>query len=87
MKTTLRTLTATLLLGLALAACATSESTATAGKVKPYPLKTCLVTGNDLDSMGGPVTRVYDGQQIKFCCKPCVQKFEANPGKYLAQLK
>ena len=51
-----------------------------------YPLKTCLVSGNDLDSMGGPITKVYDGQEIKFCCKPCIKKFEANQAKYLSKL-
>jgi YHS domain-containing protein len=53
---------------------------------KPYPLKKCLVSGNELGSMGTPVTKVYDGQEIKFCCKPCVKKFEANKAKYLTKL-
>jgi YHS domain-containing protein len=53
---------------------------------KPYPLKTCLVTDNDLDSMGDEVSIVYEGQTIKFCCKPCEKKFRANPEKYLAKL-
>lgn len=57
-----------------------------AAGTKPYPLKTCLVSGNTLGSMGDPVTKVYDGQEIKFCCKPCVKKFEANQAKYLAKL-
>ena len=52
-----------------------------------YPLKTCLVTDNELGSMGKVITKVYDGQEIKFCCKPCVKKFHANPEKYLARLK
>lgn len=53
---------------------------------KPYPSKNCLVTGNELGSMGKVVTKVYDDQEIKFCCKPCVKKFEANPAKYLSKL-
>ncbi|MBL9152873.1 MAG: hypothetical protein JNK37_10320 [Verrucomicrobiales bacterium] len=52
-----------------------------------YPLKTCIVTDNELGSMGRAVTKVYDGQEIKFCCKPCVAKFEKNPAKYLSKLK
>lgn len=87
MKTTLRTLLTTGLLGLALAACSAPETAAAAEKAKSYPLKVCLVSGNDLDSMGGPITKVYNGQEIKFCCKPCVKKFEANQAKYLAKLK
>lgn len=53
---------------------------------KPYPKDTCLVSGNKLGSMGDPVTRVHQGQEVKFCCKPCVAKFEKNPAKYLAKL-
>ncbi len=57
-----------------------------ASAAKRYPLNHCLVTDNELGSMGKVVTRVYDGQEIKFCCKPCVAKFEKNPAKYLAKL-
>jgi len=53
---------------------------------KPYPLKYCVVTDNELGSMGKVITKVYGDQQIKFCCKPCVAKFEKNPAKYLAKL-
>ena len=37
--------------------------------------------------MGGPITKVHEGQEIKFCCKPCIKKFDANPAKYLGKLK
>lgn len=70
-------------LAFSLVACATPKS-ATASK--PYPLKVCLVTGNDLDSMGDPRVEVYNGRELRFCCKPCVRKFYANPEKYLAKL-
>jgi hypothetical protein len=53
----------------------------------PYPLKTCIVTGNELGSMGKVVTKVYEAQEIKFCCKPCVKKFDKEPAKFVAQLK
>ena len=76
MKTTFVTLVTTALLGLTLSA----------ADVKPYPLKVCLVSGNELGSMGKPITKVYDGQEIKFCCKPCIKKFEANQAKYRAKL-
>lgn len=58
----------------------------TTGADKPYPLKTCLVSGNDLDSMGEQASFVYEGQVIKVCCKPCIAKFQKNPAKYLAKL-
>ncbi|MDH4474853.1 MAG: hypothetical protein QE274_00140 [Verrucomicrobiaceae bacterium] len=82
----LRTLITTALLGLTLAADIIPNAAQGAEKAKPYPLKNCLVSGNDLDSMGGPITKVYGGQEIKFCCKPCIKKFEANQAKYLAKL-
>jgi hypothetical protein len=66
---------------------ATSATTPTHGSVKPYPLKTCLVTDNDLGSMGDERRFVYQGQEIKICCKPCEAKFLKNPQKYLAKLK
>ncbi len=67
--------------------CATtnSDSGVTAG-AKPYTADTCIVTDNELGSMGDPVTLVHEGQQVKFCCKACVSKFKANPDKYLAKL-
>jgi hypothetical protein len=71
---------------LVLAACASTDSSTTDGAVRPYPLDTCIVTDNALGSMGDPITKVYDGQEIKFCCKPCVAEFEANPAEFLKNL-
>lgn len=67
-----------------LASCSSTGSTASG--VKPYTSDKCIVTGNKLGSMGTPVTKVYQGQEVKFCCQPCATKFEANPEKYLAKL-
>lgn len=53
---------------------------------KPYPLKTCIVSGNDLDSMGEQTSIVHEGHVIKFCCQPCVAKFQKNPAKYLLKI-
>ena len=53
----------------------------------PYPLDTCIVSGNKLGSMGKVVIKSHEGREIKFCCKPCVKKFDANPAKYLGKLK
>ena len=86
MKTKIRTLLTTALLGLTLAACAAPDTAAAAEKAKPYPLAKCLTSGNDLDSMGDPITKVYNGQEIKFCCAPCDKKFRKNPAKYLKKL-
>ncbi len=78
MKTMLMLVTTALL-----ASCA---SAAPAKAVKAYPLDTCLVTDNKLGSMGTPITKVYGDQQVKFCCKPCVAKFEKAPARYLKKL-
>lgn len=63
-----------------------TASCTTTGAVKPYPLDTCIVTDNALDSMGPPITLVHEGQEVKFCCKPCVGKFRKDPAKYLSKL-
>lgn len=55
-------------------------------KTKPYPKDICIVSDNKLGSMGKVITIVHDGQQVKFCCKPCVKKFNDNPQRYLAKL-
>ncbi|MCW1883847.1 YHS domain-containing protein [Luteolibacter flavescens] len=57
-----------------------------AAKPKPYPLKTCLVTDDGLDDMDERVSTVYEGQTFEFCCKPCLKKFNKNPGKYVRAL-
>jgi YHS domain-containing protein len=72
------------LLLVAATGCSTTKSTTTSSK--PYPLKVCLVSGNKLDSMGDTITESYAGQEVKFCCEPCVKKFHANPEKYMQKL-
>lgn len=73
----------TLLTAVVCASCA-----ATGGSnVKPYPKDTCIVTDNKLGSMGTPVTKVYGDQEVKFCCKPCVAKFEKEPQRYLKKIQ
>jgi len=37
--------------------------------------------------MGDLRVEVYNGQEVRFCCGPCVRKFHANPEKYLAKLR
>jgi hypothetical protein len=60
--------------------------TAAAPQTKPYTKDVCIVSDNELGSMGRVITKVYGDQEVKFCCKPCVAKFEKNPKKYLAKL-
>ena len=51
-----------------------------------YPLKTCVVSGEPLDSMGGPVSIQHDGKTVKFCCKSCIDDFKKDPAPYLEKL-
>lgn len=52
-----------------------------------HPLKTCVVSGEELGAMDEVVTIDYQGTRVKFCCPDCVPKFKKNPGKYLSKLK
>lgn len=53
-------------------------------KTNRQPQTTCPV-------MGGAVNREifidHDGKRIYFCCNPCLEEFEKNPGKYMGKLK
>lgn len=55
-------------------------------KAKPYPLKTCLVSDEDLGSMGDPFVFTHEGQEIKLCCKSCQKDFKKTPAKFLKKL-
>ncbi|RUL87046.1 hypothetical protein [Tautonia sociabilis] len=47
-------------------------------------LKLCPVSGEELDSMGGPL-KVSRGDQATFiCCKGCLEPIQADPDKYLS---
>lgn len=43
-----------------------------------WPLKTCVVSGEEMGGMGEPVVKVYDGREVRFCCAGCVKTFEKN---------
>ncbi|MBX3743866.1 MAG: hypothetical protein KF833_01025 [Verrucomicrobiae bacterium] len=53
---------------------------------RAYPLDTCIVAGEKLGSMGDPIVMVYGQQQIKFCCKGCIDDFKDNPAGLMAKL-
>ncbi|MEX0655256.1 MAG: hypothetical protein WD534_01970 [Phycisphaeraceae bacterium] len=58
-----------------------------AGEATPYPLNVCLVADGELGSMGEPVSLVYNGQEIKFCCDGCRPMFLEDPDSYLSKLE
>jgi hypothetical protein len=49
----------------------------------------CIVSGETLGGDNGPPVEITgpNGQKVLLCCKSCVKKFNANPGKYLAANK
>ena len=53
-------------------------------KPKPYPLKTCIVAGDELDK--DEVVLVYQGQEFKFCCDGCRKDFDKAPAKFVKKL-
>ncbi len=57
-----------------------------APSAKAYPLTTCIVSGEALDSMGKPIVLVQDGQEVKLCCKGCIKKFNKDPAGYVAKI-
>lgn len=53
-----------------------------------YPLKTCVVSNEELGGMGGSKDLIYrqTGQPdrlVRFCCKDCVEDFAKEPAKFL----
>ena len=54
-------------------------------KAKAYPLTTCIVTDETLGD--DAVMKVYDGQEIKFCCKKCFKDFEKDQATYLKKIE
>lgn len=85
-KTTLAILLA---LPLAFASCSKDEAAGGAGNgaTADYPLTTCVVSDEELGSMGEPIVKEHNGKTVKFCCKSCLPKFDADPEKYMAKIK
>ena len=63
-----------------------SDQPALDPNAKPYPLKTCLVSGEELGKMGEPYRLTYKGQEIKLCCKGCEKDFNKEPEKHLQKI-
>ena len=52
-----------------------------------YPLTTCVVSGEKLGGHGDPYIHTHEGVEVRFCCKPCLKDFNAEPEKYVAMIK
>ncbi len=48
--------------------------------------KTCPITGEPLDSMGGPIKLLVNDQPLFVCCEGCVDQVKSNPTMILAKL-
>ena len=75
-----------LLVLLALGAATGLVNVATAAEDAPYPLKTCVVSGEKLGSMGKSFVHSYEGREVQFCCKACLKDFNKDPQKFLKKL-
>ena len=58
-----------------------------ADKAKPYPLKTCVVSGEKLGEMGDPYVFTHEGREIKLCCKSCLKDFKKDTAKYIKKIE
>lgn len=56
-------------------------------KAKPYPLETCIVSGEKLGSMGKPMVFEYKDQEVKLCCKSCKSKFDKDADALLKKIQ
>ncbi len=52
--------------------------------IAAYPLKTCVVTNQELGGMGKTVDHIYKSRLVRLCCKGCIKAFNKDPEKYLA---
>lgn len=70
---------------------ADSKSTSASSTADDYPLKTCVVSGEPLGSMGEFVTYTHrepgkPDRVVRFCCEGCIEDFRQNPEKFLKKL-
>jgi YHS domain-containing protein len=51
-----------------------------------YPLTTCPISHEPLDSMGKPVDLVHEGRMVRLCCKSCLKEFKKDPAPVLKSI-
>lgn len=67
-------------------AAANAEAPSTAGETIPYPLTTCIVSGEGLEDHGEPHLIEHEGREVRFCCPDCGDSFKQNPVRFLEKL-
>jgi hypothetical protein len=83
----LRHLIATILVACFLVPLSGQAADKKAEKLKPYTLKTCIISGDKLGEMGDPFVYKYKDREIKFCCKGCLKDFNKEPDKYIKKIE
>ena len=65
-----------------------ADDKATDTKAKPYPLKTCVVTDEEIgkDPDMKPHVFTHKGQEVKLCCNGCKKDFDKDPAKYMKKI-
>lgn len=71
---------------LALAALTSNAADKTAAP-KPDKMTTCPVSGDKLGDMDKPYIFIYEGREVKLCCKKCKKDFDKNPAKYIKAIE
>ena len=85
MKFTKHILTAVLLTSLA--AGILGVRAADKEKPKPYPLDKCVVSDEKLGEHGKPYVFTEHGQEVKLCCKDCLEDFNKDKAKYMKKIE
>lgn len=62
------------------------DAAAIAQQKPSYPLSICAVSGEPLDSMGGPLDLVANGRLVRVCCKGCTRAVTTNPADAIAKI-
>jgi hypothetical protein len=86
---TMKTFSSTALALLALFAVGSLAIGAEGKKAKPYPLDTCVVSGEKLgaDASMKPYAFTHEGREVKLCCKSCLKDFKKDTAKYIAKIE
>ena len=60
-----------------------------AAKPKPYPLDTCIVSGEKIGADAGmkPHVFTHEGREIKLCCKSCLKDFKKDSANYVKKIE
>ncbi|HBJ85250.1 MAG TPA: hypothetical protein DDZ88_15525 [Verrucomicrobiales bacterium] len=62
-------------------------SAADTGVPATYPLKKCVVSDEDLGTMGKAVKVTHEGTDVYLCCKSCTKDFNKDAAKFVTKVK